>query len=239
MCTMTWRPAGAQEMSFLVKEVEIRHVGPVPISDSVIMANIQTKAGKQTTRTALGQDVRSLYATGYFTNVHVAQEDVEGGVKVLFTVQCKAKIKEIIIQGNEKVKASKIRKEMELKVGEPLDERKVVLGQKKVEEYYEKAGYEQAKIRYDISIDQQTGQGVVTFHITEGPRVAIIDITFTGNDHFKKEKLQKQMKTKRKWWLSWIVRTNVMKKEQWQDDLESLRDFYRNEGFIDMVIKDI
>ena len=76
MCTMTWRPAGAQEMSFLVKEVEIRHVGPVPISDSVIMANIQTKAGKQTTRTALGQDVRSLYATGYFTNVHVAQEDV-------------------------------------------------------------------------------------------------------------------------------------------------------------------
>jgi outer membrane protein insertion porin family len=238
-CLAAWLPAGAQEMSFLVKEVEIRHVGPVPISDSVILANIQTKAGQQTTRTALGQDVRSLYATGYFTNVHVAQEDVEGGVKVLFTVQGKAKIKEIIVQGNEKIKASKIRKEMELKVGEPLDERKVVLGQKKIEEYYEKAGYEQAKIRYDISIDQQTGQGVVTFHITEGPRVAIIDITFTGNDHYKKEKLQKQMKTKRKWWLSWIVRTNVMKKEQWQDDLEALRDFYRNEGYIDVVIKDV
>ena len=243
VCVALWLaallPAGAQELNFLVKEVEIRHVGPVPISDSVILANIQTKAGQQTTRTALGQDVRSLYATGYFTNVHVAQEDVEGGVKVLFTVQGKAKIKEIIIQGNEKIKASKIRKEMELKVGEPLDERKVVLGQRKVEEYYEKAGYEQAKIRYDISIDQQTGQGVVTFHITEGPRVAIIDITFVGNDHFPKAKLQKQMKTKRKWWLSWIVRTNVMKKEQWQDDLESLRDFYRNEGFIDIAIKDV
>ena len=243
LCVVLWMaamlPAGAQEMSFLVKEVEIRHVGPVPISDSVILANVQTKAGQQTTRTALGQDVRSLYATGYFTNVHVAQEDVEGGVKVLFTVQGKAKIKEIIIQGNKRIKASKIRKEMELKVGEPLDERKVVLGQKKVEEYYEKAGFEQAKIQYDISIDQQTGQGVVTFHITEGPRVAILDITFIGNDHFKKDRLQKQMKTKRKWWLSWIVRTNVMKKEQWQDDLESLRDFYRNEGYIDVVIKDV
>jgi outer membrane protein insertion porin family len=232
-------PAGAQETSFLVKEIEIRHVGPVPISDSVILANIQTKAGQQTTRTALGQDVRNLYATGYFTNVHVAQEDVEGGIKVLFTVQGKAKIKEILIKGNEKVKASKVRKEMELKVGEPLDERKVVLAQKKVEEYYEKAGFEQASIKYDISIDQQTGQGVVTFNINEGPRVAIIDITFTGADHFSKAKLQKQMKTKRKWWLSWIVRTNVMKKEQWQDDLESLRDFYRNEGYIDMVIKDV
>ncbi|MCX6909736.1 MAG: outer membrane protein assembly factor BamA [Verrucomicrobia bacterium] len=232
-------PAGAQEASFLVKEIEIRHVGPVPISDGVILANIQAKAGQQTTRTALGQDVRNLYATGYFTNVHVAQEDVEGGVKVLFTVQGKAKIKEIIVEGNEKIKASKVRKEMDLKVGEPLDERKVVLAQKKIEEYYEKAGFEQAAIRYDISIDQQSGQGVVTFHIKEGPRVAIIDITFTGADHFSKAKLQKQMKTKRKWWLSWIVRTNVMKKEQWQDDLESLRDFYRNEGFIDMVIKDI
>ena len=232
-------PAGAQEPSFLVKEIEIRHVGPVPISDSVILANAQTKAGQQTTRTALGQDVRNLYATGYFTNVHVAQEDVEGGVKVLFTVQGKAKIKEILVKGSEKIKASKIRKEMELKVGEPLDERKVVLAQKKVEEYYEKAGFEQATIRYDISIDQQTGQGVVTFNISEGPRVAIIDITFTGNDHFSKAKLQKQMKTKRKWWLSWIVRTNVMKKEQWQDDLESLRDFYRNEGYIDIVIKDV
>jgi len=232
-------PAGAQETSFLVKEIEIRHVGPVPISDSVILANIQAKAGQQTTRTALGQDVRNLYATGYFTNVHVAQEDMEGGVKILFTVQGKAKIKEILIKGSEKVKASKIRKEMELKVGEPLDERKVVLAQKKVEEYYEKAGFEQATIKYDISIDQQTGQGVVTFNISEGPRVAIIDITFTGADHFSKAKLQKQMKTKRKWWLSWIVRTNVMKKEQWQDDLESLRDFYRNEGYIDMVIKDV
>ncbi|MFZ2639656.1 MAG: outer membrane protein assembly factor BamA [Verrucomicrobiia bacterium] len=232
-------PSVAQEPGFLVKEIEIRHVGPVPISDSVILANVQTKAGQQTTRTALGQDVRNLYATGFFTNVHVAQEDVEGGVKVLFTVQGKAKIKEILIKGNDKIKASKVRKEMELKVGEPLDERKVVLAQKKVEDYYEKAGFEEAKVRYDISIDQQTGQGVVTFNISEGPRVAIIDITFTGNDHFSKAKLQKQMKTKRKWWLSWIVRTNVMKKEQWQDDQESLRDFYRNEGFIDMVIKDV
>ncbi|MBI5393753.1 MAG: outer membrane protein assembly factor BamA, partial [Verrucomicrobia bacterium] len=229
----------AQEAAFLVKEIEIRHVGPVPISDSVILANIQSKAGQTTTRAALGQDVRNLYATGYFTNVSVSQEDVEGGVKVLFTVQGKAKIKEIIIQGNDKVKASRIRKEIELKVGEPLDERKVVLAQKKVEEYYEKAGYEQAKISYDISIDQQTGQGVITFRIQEGPRVAIIDITFTGNEHYKKAVLQKQMKTKRKWWLSWIVRTNVMKKEQWQDDLDKVRDFYHNEGFIDMQFKDV
>lgn len=229
----------AQEQAFLVKEIEIRHVGPVPISDSVILANIQSKAGQSTTRTALGQDVRNLYATGYFTNVSVSQEDVEGGVKVVFTVQGKAKIKEIIIQGNDRVKASRIRKEIELKVGEPLDERKVVLAQKKIEEYYEKAGHEQAKINYDISIDQQTGQGVITFRIQEGPRVAIIDITFTGNDHYKKATLQKQMKTKRKWWLSWIVRTNVMKKEQWQDDLDKVREFYQNEGYIDMAIKDV
>ncbi len=229
----------AQEAAFLVKEIEIRHVGPVPISDSVILANIQSKAGQSTTRTALGQDVRNLYATGYFINVSVSQEDVEGGVKVFFTVQGKAKIKEIIIQGNAKVKASRIRKEVELKVGEPLDERKVVLAQKKVEEYYEKAGYEQAKISYDIGIDQQTGQGVITFRIQEGPRVAIIDITFTGNDHYDKGRLQKQMTTKRRWWMSWIVRTNVMKKEQWQDDLDKVREFYLNEGYIDMQIKDV
>jgi len=239
MWLLTLAPLGAQEQTFLVKEVEIRHVGPVPISDSVILANVQTKAGQSVTRTALGQDVRNLYATGYFTNVHVAQEDVEGGIKVVFTVQGKAKIKEIILQGNKKVKASKLRKEMDIKVGEPLDERKVVLGQKKMEEYYEKAGYERAKITYDVTIDQQTGQGVITFRITEGPRVDIVDITFTGNDHYPKATLQKQMKTKRKWWLSWIVRTNVMKKEQWQDDLDKLRDFYHNEGYVDVQVKDV
>ncbi|MCX7824992.1 MAG: outer membrane protein assembly factor BamA [Verrucomicrobiae bacterium] len=239
MWLLAFAPLGAQEQTYFVKEVEIRHVGPVPISDSVILANVQTKAGQSTTRTALGQDVRNLYATGYFTNVHVAQEDVEGGIKVIFTVQGKAKIKEIILQGNKKVKASRLRKEMDIKVGEPLDERKVVLAQKKMEEYYEKAGYERAKIAYDVTIDQQTGQGVITFRITEGPRVDIIDITFTGNDHYPKATLQKQMKTKRKWWLSWIVRTNVMKKEQWQDDLDKLRDFYHNEGYVDMQITDV
>ena len=65
-------------------------------------------------------DVRSLYATGLVTNVRIYGEPLPDGVKVIVVVQTRVTLTELVIQGNQIVKAKRIRRELNLKTGTPL-----------------------------------------------------------------------------------------------------------------------
>jgi outer membrane protein insertion porin family len=73
--------AKPQEMGLIVKEVEVRFAGPKTTNDSVILANLRTKVGEPFTKTQSDDDVRSLYATGLFSNVRIFEESMGDGIK--------------------------------------------------------------------------------------------------------------------------------------------------------------
>src|SRR5262249_8997891 len=97
-------------------------------------------------------------------------------------------------------------------------------------------GYNQAQITYTIDRNRNTGFGTVTFKIREGLRVKIAAVNFVGNDHIKSRKLRKQMDT-RKWHMfSWLTGSGRLKDEDFDEDLNKLRDFYNEEGYLDVEI---
>jgi outer membrane protein insertion porin family len=104
----------------------------------------------------------------------------------------------------------------------------------KLVEYYQRNGYQQARVSYEINFDRDTGKSVVTFIVEEGEKVLISEIKFTGISAFSASQLRKQMKTKRHWLLSWASGGGKLKEEQLEDDLERVRAFYRERGYIDM-----
>jgi outer membrane protein insertion porin family len=221
----------------LVTEIEVKYVGPETVNRQVINANIQTAVGKPFTREKIEEDVRSLIRTGFFFDVRVFDMPVKGGVKVIFQVQGKATIKEIVIEGNKAFKADRLKRESSQKAGDPLDEQKAYLDSLKMLELYQKGGFPDAKVEPVVTIDKDTGKAVLKFKITEGPRLYIKKVAFDGVKAFKPEQLQKLIKTKKHWWLSWLSGTGTLKDEQFQDDLDTLRDFYREKGYIDMEIR--
>src|SRR5207245_6200169 len=68
---------------------------------------------------------------------------------------------------------------------------------------------------------------------------AVKQISFEGNAHFSEWRRRKEMKTKRQTIVSFHDKTGRLDEAQLQQDLDSLRDFYHNHGFIDVEIKDV
>ncbi len=227
----------AQESEAIVREIEVRFVGPETVNRAVVMANIQTAVGKPRSRDIIEQDVRNLINTGYFFDVRVLEEPATDGVKVIFQVQGKATIKEILVEGNKRYKEDRLRRESSQKAGDILDERKAHADARKMEELYQKGGYPDVKINYAVSIDRDTGKAILRFKVEEGQRVYIKQIKFSGNKAFPDKRLLKLLKTRRHWWGSWLSSTGVLKEEDFKEDLDKLRDHYHSNGYIDMEIR--
>ncbi len=219
-----------------VREVEIKFVGPATVNRAVIMANIQTKEGQPLARRLVEQDVRDLIATGYFFDVRVLREPVAGGVKVVYQLQGKASVQQILLEGNAYFKPDRLKREISFKEGDIYDERKAHVDAQKMVALYQKYAFPDAKVTAAADLDRDTGKAIVRFQIVEGPRVYIRRVHLTGVRPAFRKQLYKLMKTRHRWWLSWISGTGTYKDEQFRDDLEAVREFYQKKGYLDMEI---
>ena len=234
MCLPVW---AVEEEGPTVREIEIRFVGPETVNRAVVRANIQTSVGKPRSHDTIEQDVRALIATGFFLDVRVLEESITDGVRVIYQVTGKASLKEVTVEGGKLIRNERLKREITLKVGDVLDERKAHESALKMVEVYQKAGFPDAKVEPISSIDKDTGKAILKFKVTEADRVYIKAIQFTGNKSVKTPVLLKLIKTKRRWWGSWMAGSGVLKDEQFTEDLEKIRDHYRSKGYIDVEIK--
>jgi outer membrane protein insertion porin family len=233
-------PTGwAQFAPLKVYRIAIKHVGPPAASDELIRSNLRVKVGDLYLRAAVDDDVRSLYATGFFYNIQVDADNTPDGVVLTYKVQGKPRLTEIKFQGNTKFKDTKLRKKISSKVDEPLDERKLFSDSQDLQKLYQKKGYPRTTVKYVLNIDETAGRGTVTFEITESPKVKILEVDFPGAKAFPLKKLRKTIKTRKHWMFSWLTGSGVLKDEQFEEDKEKLTELYRDKGYIDFEIKDV
>ncbi len=222
-----------------VSRITLTNIGPLSVSESLIRANIRVKEGEAYNQLAIDDDVRTLYATGYFLNINVLVERVDDGIGLLYVLQARPKITDILFTGNTKFSKEKLAKNVKSKANEPMDEAKLFADTEAIRKLYEKSGHPKTKVVYAPNIDTRAGRASVTFEITETPKVRVVDIQFEGAQLFSQRKLRKQLKTKRHWWLSWITRSGVLKEDQLEDDQDRLAEFYRDAGYIDFELKEV
>jgi outer membrane protein insertion porin family len=78
----------------------------------------------------------------------------------------------------------------------------------------------------------------ITFQIDEGPEVKIKKITIEGNQYVSDKEIKKTMKTKKRWFLSFLTGSGIYKKEDMSADLERVKVLYHSKGFIDVTVSD-
>ncbi len=230
---------GQLASSLVIREVKVRHVGPPAASDQFILAHIASKVGSPYNPNQVDEDVRSLYATGRFYNIQVLREPVKGGIRLVYVLQGKPTVTRIEFKGNTKFSDKKLLSLISTKVGDPLDERKLFEDAQKIKELYQKKGYRETKVRYVPVVDAQTGRGSVTFEITEAKKVKIRDVQFIGAHAFSQKRLRKVIKTRKRWFLSWLTGSGILKEDQLEEDKFRLADFYREAGYIDFELQNV
>ncbi|HKJ91507.1 MAG TPA: outer membrane protein assembly factor BamA [Oceanipulchritudo sp.] len=221
----------------VVADIEIEFVDIRNVSDEAILARLQLREGMPFSQNLVDRSIRSLYRTRLFDFIEARTEDLPGGqVRVIFTVQARYKISGIEIEGNDRVKTRRLRREVNSRVGQTLDERRIRRDADKILEHYRDKGFTEARVDYTIDRDRDAGTGLVTFIVNEGQKLKIDEVRFVGNTAFSGRKLKGQMEIRRRWFLSWLTGSGRFDEAKFQEDLERLRSLYLNEGYLDVSI---
>jgi outer membrane protein insertion porin family len=228
---------GGEEPAFKVGTVTVKFIGTAVVNEQVVRANMQIREGGDLDETVLDRDIRSLYRTGLFEFIEIKREAAgPRAFNLVVEVTPKYRVLSIRYEGNQKVKDRRLEKEIKTRPNAMLDERQVKEDAQKIREYYQKTGYNQVSVNYAVERDRATSFGTVIFRIKEGERVKIADVRFVGNENIKQRRLRKEMETKKWWMFSWLLGTGRLKDDEFEDDLDKLRDYYREQGYLDVEI---
>ncbi len=228
---------GAPAPTYKVGTISVKFVGTASVNEQLVRANIQVREGGDLDETMLDRDIRALYKTGLFEFIEIKREAVDARTFNL-TIEVTPKYRVLAVKyvGNKKVKTRRLEKEVKTSPNTALDERQVKEDSEKIKEYYQGQGFNQVSVSYTIARDRGTGLGTVTFKIREGAKVKILAINFVGDAHIRAKALRKVMETKKYWMFSWLTDTGRYKDDDFQDDLDKLRDYYRENGYLDVEI---
>ncbi len=217
--------------------VTVKFVGVANVSEQVVRANMALREAADIDEATIDRDIRSLYKTGLFEFIEVKREALPGNiVNLVVEVTPKFRVLAVKFEGNRAVKSSRLAKEAKTVANGALDERQIKTDSEKIFEYYQKQGYNQAQVTYAVDRDRNTGFGTVTFKIREGAAVRISAIKFVGNDHVKTRKLKKEMDTSSWHMFSWLTGGGRFKDDKFEEDLDKLRDYYKEQGFLDVEL---
>jgi len=210
------------------------------VSKERILAQMRTRVGQPYSDQVVEQDVETLYKTGSILNVRIFAQPEGNGVKVIVSVQTRSIVREIEIDGAERIKAKRLRKEIKLKLNQPINEQQLEEARQKIIEVYQAHGFTDVSAQFRVdAIDEKRGTSRVVFTINEGAKGAVRRIQFQGNEHFSQGVLRKQMKTRGKTLVSFIDKSGRLDEVQLQQDLDKIREWYQDHGYIDVEIKDV
>jgi outer membrane protein insertion porin family len=227
----------AQPEGPIIRKIDIKFSGVATITEEIVRANMSLREGAPYDVTLVDRDIRSLYRTMLFERIEVQRVPIDAKtLDLIFSVWPKMRIGGIRYEGNKEVSTRRLEEETLSRSSGVLDERLVKDDADKILEYYRKSGFSAARVDYTIDRDPIAGMGTIVFKIEEGGKVKISAIDFVGNEQVKASALRKKMETRKHWMFSWLTGSGKFKDQKFEEDIEKLRDFYRDQGFLDIEI---
>ncbi|HAV12435.1 MAG TPA: outer membrane protein assembly factor BamA [Opitutae bacterium] len=223
----------------VVNEIKTNFQGFRAVSDQFVFGNVQLRSGMDYSPALIDKSIRTLYGTGYFEFVEVEVVNAANEtVDVIFNLVSKYRIQNLSFYGNRDYSDNRLASKAEIQAEQWLDEYQVSEAAERIQEYYVEQGYPDVEVDYRIDRNEQTGLASVSFDINEGGEVRIDNINFEGNTSFKDKKLLKTLETSEHGWLSWITGSGKFDEKLFKEDLNLLRSFYRDNGHLDVEIKE-
>lgn len=220
-----------------IRKLIVNFTGLSNVNEEVARANMSLREGEPYNAVAIDRDIRTLYRTQLFEHIEVRLQPVGSDeVDLFFDIRPKFRIASISFDGNERIRDRRLENEVTILPNQILNERRVKEAGQAIEEFYLKRGFSQARIEYEIDRNPATGFGNVIYKIREGGKYKISKVKFTGNENIKSRKLRRNIKTKKRGIFSLFTGSGRFDADQFDDDLEKLRDLYVEEGHLDIGI---
>lgn len=211
----------------------MRYRGTKTVDEARLRNLMSTQAGGNYRAENLDNDIKTLFESGLIDDVRFLAEAVgENGVRVIADVLTRSAINGVGFVGNTKFTDQKLAKETKLKSGSAMSDEQILEARRNIEEYYQGYGYPDVLVTHRTQETDEPGFSDLIFVIDEGTKNEVRKIRFEGNEVFAAADLRKEMKTKEKGWFSWLTKSGRFESASLDDDLNSVLDFYRSEGYL-------
>jgi len=218
---------------FVVQDVRIE--GLQRVEAGTVFAYLPIKKGDTFTDDKGSEAIRALFATGFFNDVRIATE----GNVVIVRVQERPAISGVDFSGDkefDKETLTKAMKAVGLSPGQYYDKSLVDKAEQELKRQYLSHGFYAAEVTTTIT-PVDANRVNVLFSVIEGPKAKIEQVAFIGNKTFKASTLNDEMQLSTPNWFSWYTKNDLYAKDKLAGDLENIRNYYLNRGYLEFAIE--
>ncbi|TFW71542.1 outer membrane protein assembly factor BamA [Methylotenera oryzisoli] len=217
---------------FQVKDIRVE--GIQRTEAGTVFSHLPVKVGEIMDDDLASQAIKSLYSTGFFKDVRIeAENDV-----LIVTVQERAAIAQIEFSGNKSFPTDKMKeglKQVGIAESQIFDKSQLDRAEQEIKRQYLSQGKYGATVKTVVT-PLERNRVAVRFDIEEGAVSKIRDINIVGNKAYTIEDLRAQFLLTTPNWMSWWNKDDQYSKQKLNADLETLRSFYMNQGYLEFNI---
>jgi outer membrane protein insertion porin family len=217
---------------FVVRDIRVE--GVQRTEAGTIFSYLPIKSGDRVDDQKISDAVKALYATGFFRDVRLERQ---GDVLVVI-VQERPTISSLTFVGNKEFDTETVKKALrEIGVSESriFDRSALDRAEQELKRQYVSRGLYGASVQTTVT-PQERNRVAINFTITEGDPAKIARINIIGNKSYTLTQLRDEMKLTTPGWLTWYTKDDQYSKQKLSADLESLRSFYQNRGYLEFSI---
>jgi outer membrane protein insertion porin family len=218
---------------FVIKDIRIE--GLQRVEPGTVFSYLPVQVGDSFTEEKSAEAIKALYSTGFFRDVQI---QAQGNVLIVI-VEERPTISRIEFTGMKEFDQEVVRKSLKaVGVAEArfYDKALIDKAEQELKRQYVGKGMYAAEVVATVT-PVERNQVAIYFNIDEGPVAKIQEINFIGNNVFSESTLKSQMQLKTGGWLSWYSKDNLYSKQKLTADLENIRSYYLNRGYLEFVIE--
>ncbi len=231
-CLLTLAQAAFAFKPFVVKDIRVE--GLQRLTPGTVFNYLPVKVGDTFTEETSIESVRALFKTGFFNDVKMERD---GNVLVV-VVKERPAIGSISISGNKDIKTDKLMdglKQIGIAEGRVFDQSQLDKLEQELKRQYYSAGKYGVSIKSTVTPLDNNRVGI-DIKISEGRAARIKQINIVGNHAFTDKQLLSVFELTTPTMLSFFTKSDQYSREKLSGDLERLRSYYLDRGYINFSI---
>jgi outer membrane protein insertion porin family len=218
---------------FIVRDIRVE--GVQRTEAGTVFSYLPVKVGDRLDNEKAAQAVKALYATGFFRDVRLEAQD---GVLIV-SVQERPTISSITFVGNKEFDTDTLKKALKdigIADARIFDRGALDRAEQEMKRQYITRGRYAAQVTTTVT-PQERNRVAINFTIDEGDAAKIARINIVGNKAFTEKQLLDTMTLTTPGWITWYTKNDQYSKPKLSADLESLRSFYQNRGYLEFNVE--
>jgi outer membrane protein insertion porin family len=218
---------------FTIKDIRVE--GVQRTEAGTVFTYLPLKVGDRIDDEKSAAAVKALYATGFYQDVRL---EADGDILIVF-VQERPAIASIDIDGAKEFTKDNLKdglKQAGISEAKIYDKSLLDRAEKELKRQYTSRGFYGAEVKTTVT-PLERNRVALRFDITEGEVTKIADINIIGAKDFTEKQLLGEMKLRTPGWFTWFSKDDQYSKQQLTADLEALRSFYLNRGYVEFNIE--